>query len=296
MEALNETIETTRKGSFMNRSSGIPQQIIARTELREIDATHYAGRHNDFFISMDIQSRLSRIASSISVYQFSEKQFQMLNNYVNSKYGSDFSTLVFEINEITIFTPMKKNYLAIFIDFINDVTAFLSSQGALADPELGNNTMNIQESFISEDTDLPKRNYTAWGFLGSFLGSIPGVMAWFIITILQHNARIVQSPDLVHIISLGFFMAIIITCGSYWGFLLLSEGYRTRSFFLSLPFTIFMILFINCISQAFLFYATIPGISFVQAFAQTPQLVFEYLLSARVGMRHSVLHRVSELG
>jgi hypothetical protein len=259
----------------MNLTSSLVDEIIGTTGLRNIESSHFAGRHNDYFVYVEVQTHLSRAMMRLRVTGLDVDTRAAMEQKLASGFSRKNYSILYEGNEILVIIPANTDWVKRIRELMDIITAFLSESGIHADSQAENITIEqIPESIphIEIDTTNPS---IGLGVLGSFLGSVPGVIGWFITSIASLDGFMVQTPEVHSYLSARFLLAIIITCGSYWGFLLLSGSSRKISALISAPITILMIYFVNRFSYAFLFFTAVSNLSVERAFLRT----YEYLNS-----------------
>ncbi len=259
----------------MNLTSSLVDEIIATTGLRNIESTHFAGRHNDYFVYVEVETQLSRALIRLRVAGLTDNDRASLEQTLASGFSRQNYSILYEGNEILVIVASNTGWIRRIRDIIDAITVFLSDNGIRADSQAEKITLEqLPESIPHIEIESAKPSI-ALGVLGAFLGSVPGMIGWFITSIASLDGFMVQTPESHSYLSARFLLAIIITCGSYWGFLLLSESSRKTSALISAPITILMIYFVNRFSYAFLFFTAISNLSVEKAFIRT----YEYLRS-----------------
>jgi|GEM_PF-1657562 len=259
----------------MNLTSSLVDEIIATTGLRNIESAHFAGRHGDFFIYLEMQTHLSRALMRIRVLGLDEVTRTALEATLAANISRINYSVLYEGNEILIIVPSNSDWVKRIRVIMDLITDFLAAKGVRADSQAEKLAIeHIPESIPHIEYENTK-TLLGWGLLGSFLGAVPGVIGWFISSIASNDGFMVQTPEVHNYLSARFLLSIIITCGSYWGFLLLSGASRKISALLSAPITLLMIYIVNRFSYAFLFFTAISNLTVDRAFLKT----YEYLNS-----------------
>lgn len=259
----------------MNLTSSLVDEIIDTTGLRNIESSHFAGRHNDFFVYVEVQTHLSRAMMRLRVAGLDGNTRTALEQKIASGFSRQNYSILYEGNEVLVIIPANTDWVKRIRELMDVITFFLSENGIHADSQAEKITIEqIPESIPHIEMETAKPSL-GMGVLGSFLGSVPGVIGWFITSIASLDGFMVQTPEVHSYLSARFLLAIIITCGSYWGFLLLSGSSRKISALISSPITILMIYFVNRFSYAFLFFTAVSNLSVEKAFLRT----YEYLKS-----------------
>ncbi len=260
----------------MNLTSSLVDEIIGTTGLRNIESAHFAGRHNDFFVYVEVQTHLSRAMMRIRVSGLDDRTRTALEEKMAANFSRLNYSILYEGNEILFIIPANTDWIQRIRTMMDLVTAFLSESGVCADSQAERIAIeHIPDSIphIEYETARPS---IGLGVLGSFLGSVPGVIGWFITSIVSNDGFMVQTPEVQNYLSARFLLAIIITCGSYWGFLLLSGASRKVSAMVSAPITILMIYIVNRFSYAFLFFTAISNLTVDRAFLRTYEYLYSY--------------------
>lgn len=263
----------------MEFTQDLAAKIVSTTGLRNIESVFFVGRHNGYFVNVEVQIRLSRTMMCISVSSISEADRHLLEETLSSKFSLSDYTVLYESNEIIVLIPDSRMWINILRGIMDEVTFFLADRRIPPDPD----TEKEQERALPVSTpviayELVKPNI-GLGIMGSLLGSIPGAIVWFIFSIVGFNEYMVHTPEVLNSFSAKFLFSIVITCGSYWGFLLLSDASRKTSVLFSAPITLGMIYAVNRFSYAFVFYSALSGLSVEEAFLTTPKLLRSYALT-----------------
>jgi hypothetical protein len=259
----------------MNLTSSLVDEIVDTTGLHNIESTHFAGRHNDYFVYVEVQTHLSRALMRLRVSGLDSKTSTALEQKLASGFSRQNYSILYEENEIVVIIPANTDWVRRTKDLMDVITVFLSESGIYADSQAEKVMLEQIPESIPHIEIEPAKQSIGLGVLGSFLGSVPGVIGWFITSIASIDGFMVQTPEVQSYLSARFLLAIIITCGSYWGFLLLSGSSRKISALISAPITILMIYFVNRFSYAFLFFTAVSNLSVEKAFLRT----YEYLNS-----------------
>lgn len=263
----------------MELSSDLAKKIIGTTGLNQIEPARFAGRQMGYFVTVEIQTHLSRASVCINGTNLSEGDKRHLEDLLSSQFPVTDYTILYEGSEILLLIPENKHWIETFHGVIDTIISHLSGSPAVAvTDESAGDKFPYLPSAAYEDDITPKPNY-AMGFFGAILGAVPGAIIWFIVSILSPGDFLVRTPELQNSMSPRFLLSIIITCGSYWGFLLLSEASRKMSGLCSAPITFGMIYGINRFSYAFTFYSALPKLSVFDAFIQNTDLLQEYQLT-----------------
>lgn len=263
----------------MELTSDLAAKIVSATGLRNIDSAFFVGRHNGYFVNIEVQTRLSRTMMCISVSSLDDFDRRLLEETLSSKFSVSDYTILYEGNEIIVLIPDRRLWIDTLRGIMDEVTFYLADHRIPPDPDAEKDSekpLPVSTPFV--DYELAKPNYVL-GIFGSFLGSIPGAIVWFIFSIIGFSNYTVHTPEVLNSFSMKFLFSIIITCGSYWGFLLLSDASRKMSVLASAPITIGMIYIVNRFSYAFVFYTALSGLSVEEAFFTTPKLLSSYNLT-----------------
>lgn len=263
------------KGIGMNFTSSLADELIGVTGLNNIESTHFAGRHNGYFVYVEVEPQLSRAKMHIRVVMLSDGIRTALEKNLASSISRVNYSVLFEGNEIILLIPANTDWIPRVRTIMDLITDFLSENGVPADIQAEQSVFeHIPDALPHIEAD-PPRPSIAMGVLGAFLGAVPGVIGWFITSLANNDGFLVQTPEVASYLSARFILAIIITCGSYWGFLLLSGSSRKISALVSAPITVLMIYAVNRFTYAFLFFSAISNLSVERAFLRT----YEYLNS-----------------
>jgi hypothetical protein len=257
----------------MEFTSDLAAKIISATGLRNIESAFFVGRHNGYFVNVEVQTRLSRTMMCISVSSLAEFDRRLLEEALSAKFSVSDYTILYEGNEIIILIPDNRLWIDTLRGIMDEITFFLADRHIPPDPDAEKDSdMPLPVSTPFVEYELAKPNYIL-GIFGSLLGSIPGAIVWFIFSIIGFSEYMVHTPEVLNSFSMKFLFSIIITCGSYWGFLLLSDASRKVSVLASAPITLGMIYAVNRFSYAFVFYSALSGLSIEEAFFSTPKLL-----------------------
>ncbi|NLW89480.1 MAG: hypothetical protein GXY43_07160 [Clostridiaceae bacterium] len=263
----------------MNLTSSLVKEIIDTTGLRNIESTYFAGRNNDYFVYVEVQTHLSRALLRVRVLKLDEDTRTGLDTKLASNFSRVNYSLLFEGNEIIVIIPSNTGWVRRIREITDQITEYLSSADIATDSTDEKTIIEQIPESLPHIIPEPPKPSVGMGILGSFLGAIPGVIAWFISSIASNDGFLVQTPEVHANVSSRVFLAVIISCGSYWGFLLLSGATRRRSAIFSAPITIIMIYFVNHFSYAFLFFTNLPNLTLTNAFLQTRDFLSSYRLT-----------------
>ncbi|MBN1892141.1 MAG: hypothetical protein JW780_05110 [Clostridiales bacterium] len=263
----------------MYLTSSLVDKIINTTGLRNIESTHFAGRYNDYFVYVEVQTHLSRALMRVRVSDLDNSTRLDLEKNLEANFSRQNYSILYEGNEILIIIPTNADWVERIRDLMDHITSFLSETGIRADAQAEQIIKEHIPDSVPHIEYEPDKPSLGMGILGSFLGSIPGVITWFITSIASIDGFLVQTPEVYNYFSARFFLAIIITCGSYWGFLLLSGASRKISALISAPITVIMIYIVNRFSYAFLFFNAISNLTVENAFLKTYQYLNSYHLT-----------------
>jgi len=263
----------------MEFTQDLAAKIISATGLRNIESAFFVGRHNGYFVNVEVQTRLSRIMMCISVSSLTEPDRRLMEEALSSKFSVSDYTILYEGNEIIILIPDNRLFIDTLRGIMDEITFFLADHRIPPDPDAEKDPERSQPARVPVvEYELAKPNYML-GIFGSLLGSIPGAIVWFIFSIIGFSEYMVHTPEVLNSFSMKFLFSIIITCGSYWGFLLLSDASRKVSVLASAPITLGMVYAVNRFSYAFVFYSALSGLSVEEAFFTTPKLLSSYNLT-----------------
>lgn len=247
------------KDNVMTLASELAEQLTAQTGLSFVDASHLAGRCNGYFTKAEIQSHLSRVSLSIFAFGIDRDFLLRMEDYLNHQDHPSSHAIVLDDSQLTIFLPIIHNAVPDFHNLLLRVTTYLKDSGIPADliektPEVGTDW--------THDSGTIRSDYNPrylLGFFGSFLGAIPGAMLWFIFSMISSYEYLARFPENFARLSPWFIFSVIITCGSYWGFLLLSDATRKTALLMSFPITLATVFFSNHTTFAFIIYSALPG-------------------------------------
>ena len=263
----------------MEFTQDLAAKIITATGLRNIESAFFVGRHNGYFVNVEVQTRLSRTMMCISVSSLAESDRRLLEETLSAKFSVSDYTVLYEGNEIIVLIPDNRMWMNTLRGIMDETTFFLTDRRIPPDPDAEKDPERpLPVSIPFVEYELAKPNYVL-GIFGAFLGSIPGAIVWFIFSIIGFSEYMVHTPEVLNSFSIKFLFSIIITCGSYWGFLLLSDASRKASVLASAPITLGMIYAVNRFSYAFVFYSALSGLSVEEAFFTTPKLLNSYNLT-----------------
>ncbi|NLT11064.1 MAG: hypothetical protein GXY06_01410 [Clostridiaceae bacterium] len=249
----------------MTITSELTEQLTAQTGLNLIDSSHLAGRCNGYFTKAEIQSHLSRLSLSIFAFGLDRELIEQMEEYLNRQEHPSSHAIVVDDTQITIYLPIIHNTVPGFQNVLLRVTTFLMDRGVTADII---ETTSASTSDWAQKSDMISGNHQPRYFLGLFgsiLGAIPGALLWFIFSMISNYEYLARFPSRTARLSPWFVFSVIITFGSYWGFLLLSDATRKASFFMSFPITLSAIFVSNHISYAFIIYAATSDLHYFEA-------------------------------
>jgi hypothetical protein len=108
----------------MNLTSSLVDEIIDTTGLRNIESSHFAGRHNDFFVYVEVQTHLSRAMMRLRVAGLDGNTRTALEQKIASGFSRQNYSILYEGNEVLVIIPANTDWVKRIRELMDVITFF----------------------------------------------------------------------------------------------------------------------------------------------------------------------------